>query len=259
MCDDTKSSCDFTRPLSSKEKAGYPGIINAQYSLTGMPYIKGARLKHEVIGTGFDYRTVLRVQGALSKLVDKFYPGDHFFNCPSFGMELRLPSYVRNGAAQVGDLILHTFSTTYVTRSGCKTRVDTHIVGQAIDVDGPKGISVIDRTGFVAGIRKPYFVFPADQFDLKAALDDLQKRDSLFLEEGYFGSPHGSYVSADQLGHAMRQHLRPVARVLPSRETVNRIMGHAVEFELLVEPTPIFAFCDTVQLNPSTLQKETRT
>lgn len=171
-------------------------------------------------------RTALLIQEHLERLVNQFYP-HHFFSGPRFSVELRMPTFVRNGNAQVGDMILHPFSTSPVVHHGYETRIDTHIVGQVAEVEGNQ-IAVFGRTGLVAIIRKPYFVFPADQFDLKAALSELQSRDRLHLEEGHFGSLYGSYHGPSDLRHVLRQYLRPLERVMPSWEEISRIIGYDV-------------------------------
>lgn len=117
--------------------------------------------------------------------------------------------------------------------------IDTHIAGQVVEIDASGRISLMDRTGVSGTMGKHYFVFPATQFDLDAALADLHARDQLFLEEGHFGPLYGNYEAPRDLAHVLRPYLHPLPSVLPSNEAISRIIGHTVDIEqFLAAPMP---------------------
>lgn len=238
MSGDKKSSCDFTRPLSAAEKkSGGPAHRNAQYYLTGTGYIEDVGLKEpEIIGSWLDLQTARGLWEDLSKLVGQFYPGAHFYSCPSFGMELRLPAFEKNGTARVGDLILRPFSTTPVEhQNGTKAFIETHIAGYVSEVNRTgHPVELRDRTGLLkVDQKKPYFVFNAVQFNLSGAMDELQRRDEHFLVERQYGVLGGCYEHPKSLSFVLREFLRPEQRVLPSKDDISRIMGCEVGEDLL--------------------------
>lgn len=233
-----KSPCDFTRPLTAKEKAACSGIEvrKLQYFLTGMPYVGGAMGDKVILAEGMDLHAARAVSTKLSQVVHQYYPGSHFYNAPMFGMDVRFPSYIKNGKGQVGDLILRNFTTPpRETGAGCSVYVDTNIVGQIMEV-GETGtvVAVRDRTGVIGEPRNPYFIFPADQFDMSAALASLNERDRLYLKDGSFGAPRGSYTNATSLCHVLREYLWPLNTVMPTSDAVSSVMGHPVDMDAVL-------------------------
>lgn len=235
MCDDDKTSCDLSRQPVTKEPSGYAGLRNAQYSILGSQHIKGSGMQPpEIIARGLDLPTARAWCDRLYALVGHFYPGSRFFNCPMFGMELRLPEFTKNGVARAGDIVLRPFATQpALHQGGHATFVEGYLAGQVSKVNGDRmPVECRDRTG-VATIAKPYFVFPAEQFDLALALAEIRLRDSRFIESGAYGALHGSYGRPDSLGHALREYLVPMQYVPPSCGDVSRIMGFTVTPQVL--------------------------
>lgn len=234
MTTDNKSPCDFTRPLTAEEKKAVPpGLRNAQYSLTGRPFIEGVKTVDIDLAVGLDFPTATRWERRLSDLMRRLYP-HHFHSNPYFGVQLRMPVYTKNVDAQVGDLVLRQFATEPRPMQDAKVFVETLIVGQVTAVKEGKVTEFVDRTGKNSTLKKPYYIFAAGQFDLSAAVADLSERDGKYLADGSFGEPHGSYASPASMAHVLRPHLIPVQPTMPSGIAVSAVMGFDVDIAPIV-------------------------